>query len=61
MNRLFLTTLFASMLVLSLTGCGTEANTSIVENADQTAIEKYQAAEAAEQAALAGTMEEGSK
>ncbi|TWU49137.1 hypothetical protein [Rubripirellula reticaptiva] len=61
MNRLFFSTLFASILVFSVTGCGKESNTSIVENADQTAIEKYQAAEAAEQAALAGTMEDGSK
>lgn len=49
---------FAFVLAFGISGCGDGGNSSIVENADQTAIEAYQAAEAEEQARLSGEMEE---
>lgn len=62
MNKLF-GLLFALTICVSFSGCGGSEGTA-VESAEQSAIEAYQEAEAAEQAALetemsAGLEEEG--
>ncbi|MCC9641153.1 hypothetical protein LOC71_02630 [Rhodopirellula sp. JC740] len=59
MTRLLLCTLFSATLMFH-TGCS-GSNSSAVENAEQSEIDKYMALQAEEQAALSGEMETGSK
>lgn len=54
----FISTAFIAAFALSLAGCS-EGPTDVVGGADKTDIEKYQEAQAAEQAALNGEMEQG--
>ncbi len=54
----FISTAFVAAFALSLAGCS-EGPTDVVTGADKTEIEKYQEAEAAEQAALSGEMAQG--
>lgn len=54
----FLGLMFSAALVCGFSGCGSEGASNTMEDADQTAIEAYQAAEAEEQARLSGEMEE---
>ncbi|QDV47036.1 hypothetical protein Enr13x_69450 [Stieleria neptunia] len=53
-----LATSFLAVFFLSLAGCPAPPSDAI-SGAEQSAIEEYQAREAAEQAALAGEMEAG--
>ena len=58
MNKLY-GLLFALTICVSFSGCGGNEGGSITESAEQSAIEAYQEAEAAEQAALQTEMSAG--
>ncbi len=50
----FLALLFVCSLILSLPGCGGHEGGAAIDNADQSAIEAYQAAEEASRAEMDG-------
>ncbi len=60
MNRAIPSVLLCFGLAMVI-GCGSGGNSNAVEDADQAAIDAYQAAQAAEQAAYSNVMAEGSK
>ena len=53
----FLSWLFAAAAIVSLAGCGDGGNANIVEDADQSALEAYEAAIEADAAAMDQDME----
>ncbi len=60
MKRVFAICLFAGFIATAMTGCGTPEPSNMLEGADQTALEQYEAAIAAEEAALNADPDDGS-